>query len=119
MPQLRPTVSDHPRVKVIVPISFKGDSRRWRTNPLNRQSHPICNVACNPLINQPVSNIQCPSAQNPCHTRGGCGRLTVRRMRQPRQTPGISWHSRHGSVSSTAILGSHHSEMAAAEVRAG
>jgi hypothetical protein len=27
--------------------------------------------------------------------------------------------SRHGSVSSTARLGSHHSEMAAAEVRAG
>ena len=26
------------RVEVIAPISFKGDSRRWRTNPLNRQS---------------------------------------------------------------------------------
>jgi hypothetical protein len=31
VPQLRPTVSDNPRVEVIVPISFKGDSRRWRT----------------------------------------------------------------------------------------
>ena len=31
------------RVEVIAPISFKGDSRRWRTNPLNRQSQPICN----------------------------------------------------------------------------
>ena len=119
VPQLRPTVSDNTRVEVIVPISFKGDSRRWRTNPLNHQSHPICNVACNPLISLPVSNIQCPYTQDPCHTRGGCGRLTVRRTRQPRRTRGVSRHSRHGSVSSTARLGSPHSEIAAAEVRAG
>ena len=107
------------RVEVIAPISFKGDSRRWRTNPLNRQSQPICNVACNPLISLPISNIQCPSTQDPCHTRSGCGRLAVRGTRQPRHTPGISHHSRPGSVSSTARRGSHHSEMAAAEVRAG
>ncbi len=75
--------------------------------------------ACNPSISLPVSNIQCPYTQDPCHTRGGCGRLTVRRTRQTRRTPGISRHSRHGSVNSTAPLGSHHTEMAAAEVRAG
>ena len=85
------------RVEVIAPISFKGDSRRWRTNPLNRQSQPICNVACNPLIRLPISNIQCPYTQDPCHTRSGCGRLAVRGTRQPRHTPGISRHSRPGS----------------------
>jgi hypothetical protein len=75
------------RVEVIAPISFKGDSQRCRTNPLNYQSHPICNVACNPLISLPLSNIQCPCTQDPCHTRGGCGGLIMRRTRQSRRTP--------------------------------
>jgi hypothetical protein len=58
VPQLRAAVSDNTRLEVIVPISFKGDSRRSLTNPLNRQSHPICNIACNPLTSLPISNIQ-------------------------------------------------------------
>jgi hypothetical protein len=89
VPQLRRTVSRRLARRSDCADQLRGDSRRCRTSPLDYQSHPICNVACNPLISLPLANIQCPCTQDPCHTRGGCGRLIGRRRWQTRRTPGI------------------------------